>query len=145
MVRTILGIFDYVVYTLVVFAYELFYQVSNVTIISGSTASKFYGRVQVIFGIFIMFRIAIAVITGIINPDEFLDKNKGFGSIVKRIILALALLVLVIPTNVSVNENSSSYTKKISSHGFLFGTLYTDIPGSFSRFAVCSIKKRFIL
>lgn len=122
--RTLWSQIDSVVYTFVIIAYEVFFQVANVTIISGSVANRLFARIQIIFGILAMFRIAISIINGIINPDTFMDKEKGFSKIITRIIVVVSVLALIIPTNVAVSEDSSSYTKSISNHGLLFGTLY---------------------
>lgn len=120
--RTICAFIDRIVYFLIAFVYQLFIQVANATLLTGSTVRTLTARVQLIFGLLLIFRLAVSVINGIINPDTFTDREKGFSEVIKRTIIVLIMFTLIVPVNIS-NPNSH-YQKNIANHGLLFGTLY---------------------
>lgn len=93
--RTLFFNIDRVVYAGVGNVYDLLLRISRATILDSETIEGFYGRIYALIGIFMLFKISLSLITYILNPDEFVDKEKGFASIIKRVIISLVMLVLV--------------------------------------------------
>ena len=57
---------------------------------------KFYGRVQVILGVFMMFHLSMTILKGIVNPDSFTG-DKGGRALIVKVFTALTLLVVLMP------------------------------------------------
>ena len=120
--RLVFSSLDYVVYALLGIVYELFFNVASAEILSNSTVMTFFGRVQLILGVFMMFQLAMTILKGIVNPDSFTDAKSGAGNLITRIITSLILLTLLIPLNIPANNEYESQVRK---NGVLFGTLYS--------------------
>lgn len=121
-IRTLFSTLDRPVYLLLGIVYELFFNVASADIFSNETIFKFYGRVQVILGIFMMFQLAMTILKGIVNPDTFTG-DKGARAIITKIVTALVLLTLLMP--VSIPSPKNEYEIQINNNGILFGTLYS--------------------
>ncbi len=121
--RLVFASLDFVVYSLLGIVYELFFNVASAEIISNSTVMSFFGRVQLILGVFMMFQLAMTILKGIVNPDSFTDAKSGAGNLITRIITALILLTLLIPINIP--NASNEYEDQVRKNGILFGTLYS--------------------
>ena len=113
------------IYTLLSFMYEIFFNVSTVQLFANETIKNFYGRIQLIIGVFMIFKLAISILQGIMDPEKFAGPKEGFGSIITRVIISLALLTVLVPINVPDVENANSFEKHINNNGLLFGTLYS--------------------
>ena len=106
-------------------AYDIICQIADSTIISSESILAFYNRVQLIIGVFMMFRLAITIIQGIIDPDKFTDAKTGIGNLITKIITALAMLTLIVPLqNIPDNVKLNSLEKRMKDNGILFGTMY---------------------
>ena len=55
-IRGILSIFDMAVYSLVTVVYEILFNIADSTIFSSNTIKAFYSRVQLIIGVFMIFK-----------------------------------------------------------------------------------------
>ena len=85
-----------------------------------------------ILGVVIMFKVAISLFNGIMNPDSLNDGKNGFSSIIKRVVMVLIMFVLMVPLNIPNAGNSDDYTSnsqsswnaRMNENGILFGTLY---------------------
>lgn len=122
-VRRIVSAIDKAVYGLLGLSYQLFFSIASADIFSTGILTKFYGRVQLIIGVFVLFQLAMTVLKGIVNPDGFMDSKSGAGNIVMRICTALVMLTLIVPINIP--SASNEYEKQINNNGLLFGTLYS--------------------
>lgn len=123
-IRSIFVTLDMGIYDLLKFMYELFFNIATNNIIDREMIFNIFSRVQLVIGIFMMFQLVMIVIKGIVNPDSFTDsKSGGAGSMVMRIIVALALLAVIVPINIPSPRNE--YEKQINNNGLLFGTLYS--------------------
>lgn len=122
-IRVIFLWLDFFGYWLVSNIYNVFFAVSSAEIISGSAVRAFYSRVQLIIGFIMLFKLAFTILGIIIEPDTAKDNQKGAGSIIKRIAVALAMLTLVVPINIPDTGNNPLY-EKIKDNGILFGFLY---------------------
>jgi len=122
LIRSIFAFLDRPAYWLLGIAYQLFFNVASADIFSNNTIMKFYGRVQVILGVFMMFQLAMVFLRGIIEPDSF-SKDKGGGSFLRRVAMSLILITLLMP--ISITSPRNEYEKQINNNGLLFGTLYS--------------------
>lgn len=121
--RYIFSALDNLGYFLLDAVYDIFFTVSNANIFQGTVINTFYSRVQLILGVFMIFILSISLLQIIINPDMAKDKQKGAGSLVKRIAISLVLLSLVVPVSVP-NPDDNTLNEQINSNGILFGFLY---------------------
>ena len=119
-------IIDRPAYWLLSIMYEIFFNVASAELFSNQTIKNFYARVQLIIGVFMVFKLAVTILQGIINPDKITDKQNGISNIITRIIFSLVMLTLIVPINIpGINENSSEYQIQLNNNGLLFGTLYS--------------------
>ncbi len=121
--RAIFSAIDGAVYKMIATLYEIFFYVSTSTIISGEIVSDFFQRIQLIIGIFMIFKLAISLLNLIVNPELAKDRNAGTGQIVMRVVVCLLLLTLVVPLHIQ-NTQPGTYNGFINDNGILFGTLY---------------------
>jgi len=123
--RSIFTVFDKIGFALLSFVYKIFFTISTATILSGDLIRNFYARIQLILGIIMIFKLSMSILNIIINPDSIKDQKQGAGKIVTRVAVALFMLTLIIPINISVeNEEKTSLNSYVSDHGVLFGFLY---------------------
>lgn len=123
MFRLIFSLIDSVVYWLMTLLYELFFAVAGVDFLGGDILRSIYGRVQLILGVFMIFKLATSILQGIVNPDAVVDKKQGMGTIVTRIIVSLLMLTLIAPINIP--SPSNEWEKQVHDNGLLFGTLFS--------------------
>ena len=63
-------------------------------IIDNATITQIYHRVEIVLGIFMIFKLTIEFAKMLANPDLIQDKEKGLGNIFKKIFVSLALLAI---------------------------------------------------
>ena len=122
-IRTIFATIDRVVYLLMSILYEIFFAVASFDMLGGDLIRDIYGRVQLILGVFMVFKLAISILQGIVNPDTVYDKKQGMGKIVTRIIVSLIMLVLIAPFDIP--NPSNEWEKSVNDNGILFGSLFS--------------------
>lgn len=93
--RTLFYTLDDIVYGLIDDVYGLLMQISRTTIFDQDALHSFSQRVYVMLGLFMLLKVMISIVNYIINPDDLVDKEKGFSNVIKRIILSLVMIVLV--------------------------------------------------
>ncbi len=121
--RGLFALLDRVAYWLLGLMYKILFNVASADIFSNETIQHFYSRVQLIIGVFMIFKLAISIIQGIINPDTFTDKKTGFSNMITRIIFALVMLTVLTPINIP--SASNEFEIQLNNNGLLFGTLYS--------------------
>ena len=121
-IRSLFAVIDQVVYFLMSILYEIFFAVAGVDFLSGDVIRSIYSRVQIILGVFMIFKLAVSILQGLVSPDVILDKKRGMGTIVSRIITSLLMLALIAPMNISA---SNEWERQVNSNGLLFGTLFS--------------------
>ena len=96
-VGTILRFFcfklDEIVFKFIGTVYGLLIDIAQTSLFSEDVFSAFSTRVYGILGIFMLFKVSFSVLTYIVNPDDFTDKNKGFSKLISNILITLVLLV----------------------------------------------------
>ncbi len=121
--RNIFRIIDDVFYGLLVIVFQVFFNVASAELFTGEALLKFVGRVQLILGVFTMFQLAMSILKGIVNPDQFFSKDKGFSNVITKVVISLFLLAVIMPISIPGAQNE--YEKQVNNNGILFGTLYS--------------------
>lgn len=122
-IRTFFTVLDGFGYFLLSSVYDIFFTVANAQIFQGDIINSFYARIQLILGVFMIFKLALTILNIIINPDLIRDKQKGPGKIFTHLAVALILLTLIVPINIP-NADGNPLNEQIRSNGILFGFLY---------------------
>ena len=122
-IRGVGAILDKNFFGLLVVVFQIFFNVASAELFTGESILKFVGRVQLILGVFTMFQLAMSILKGIVNPDNFFGKDKGVKSIISRIVIALIMLTLITPISIPAAKNE--YEKQINNNGILFGASVT--------------------
>lgn len=123
--RTVFASVDIAVYSLISFIYQILFQITDADIVSPDIVTDIYGRIQLILGVVMIFKLAISILQVIINPDLLNDQKMGTGKIISKILIMLVLFVSTIPLNIPGNIKEKSYNEYISNNGLLFGTLFS--------------------
>ena len=85
---------DWLLYNFIPTIYNFIITISRTSILSQGQIKDIGGRIQALLGVFMLFKVAMSIITYIINPDEFSDKSKGFAKLWQNAIISLILLIL---------------------------------------------------
>lgn len=80
------------IYKLIVYTCDIFFSLGEAKILDDPTIQGIYTRVGLILGLFMVFRLTFAGVQYLIDPDTMLDKQKGIGNIVKKVLLVVLLL-----------------------------------------------------
>lgn len=123
-IRSFFALFDRVVYWLLMIAYEVFFNIADATILSSDTVRNFYSRIQLIIGIFMIFKVSVSLMQAVMDPDRLTNKDTGMGKMISRIIVMLAMFTAIIPLNIPYAEEGT-YNAYLNENGLLFGTLYS--------------------
>lgn len=109
-------------YNLLTILYKLFFNISTWDVF-GEAFFKFFGRVQIIIGVYMIFQLALTILKGILDPESFGKNTTGAKGLVPRILTSLVLLVVLLPVNIGGSGGSSEFRDRIANQGLLFGTL----------------------
>lgn len=93
--RTLFFALDKVIYGLIDDVYGLLLQLTRTSVFTEESIHQFAERIYALVGIFMLFKVTVSLVNYVLNPDDFTDKEKGLGSIVKHVILSLVMVVLV--------------------------------------------------
>ena len=105
--------------------FNIFFSIASAELFQGEVFNTFFERIQLILGVFMVFRLSITFLQIIVNPDMYKDKQSGAASLVRRVAVMLILLSVIVPITIpeeATNENPLN--EKIASNGILFGFLY---------------------
>lgn len=123
--RLIAQLMNWGIYILLAVMYQVFFNVASAQLFESETIKNFYARFQLIVGVFMVFKLAVSILQGIMDPDKFMNPKEGFGNFITRVVISLALLTVIVPINVPDVENANSFEKYLNNDGLLFGTLYS--------------------
>ena len=123
-IRSFFALFDRVVYWLLMIAYEVFFNIADASILSSDIIRNFYSRIQLIIGVFMIFKVSVSLMQAVMDPERLTNKDNGMGKIISRIIVMLAMFTAIIPLNIPYAEEGS-YNAYLNENGLLFGTLYS--------------------
>ena len=121
--RWFFSLLDSVGYFFLSGIFNVFFDIANAQFFQSGVIDTFFTRVQMILGVFMIFRISITLLQIIVNPDVFKDKQKGAGSIVMRIAVMLVLLTLIVPIDGISEDDPNPLNQQIRTNGILFGFL----------------------
>lgn len=93
--RTLFYSLDKIIYGLIDDVYGLLVQISRTSVFSDTVIHEFAERIYALVGLFMLFKVTVSLVSYILNPDDFSDKDKGFTSIIKRVVLSLFMIALV--------------------------------------------------
>lgn len=122
--RGFFAILDRIGYFFLGGIYNIFFLIASSKIFQGDVIDEFYSRVQLILGILMIFKLSFTLLQIIVNPDMFKDKQKGAGSLIKRIALMLVMLSLIVPIEGIPEDDANPLNIQIRNNGVLFGFLY---------------------
>ena len=81
-----------IIYRLIVFVYDVFYNLGTARLLTDKDIQPIFQRIGLIIGLFMVFRVTFAFIQYIINPETMIDKQKGIGKIVTKVVISIVLL-----------------------------------------------------
>ena len=87
-------VIDRTLFNFIPTVYDFIMMLSRTSVLTQGQIKDFAGRIQMLLGVFMLFKVAFSIITYIVNPDEFGDKSKGFAKLWQNAIISLILLVL---------------------------------------------------
>lgn len=71
-----------------------------------------------------MFQLALIILKGIMNPDNFTGGKKGSGAeFIRRVAISLVLLTVLVP--ISIPGAKNEWERQLNNNGLLFGSLYS--------------------
>ena len=123
-IRSLFGVFDMVVYTMISYIYQILFTIADSSILSSEYVKAFYDRFQIIISVVMIFKLAISVLNYVVNPDMMTDKKAGIGNVIVRIVGMLVMYTAIIPLSIP-NATANSYEAYLNDYGLLFGTLYS--------------------
>lgn len=86
---------DSVLFNFIDVLYDLLMSIAKTSILTQGEIAQFAQRIELLLGIFMLFKLSFSLITYIVNPDDFSDKQKGFGKLIQSAVISLLMLVLV--------------------------------------------------
>ncbi len=86
---------DTVLFNFIGTLYDLLLSISRTSILSQGDIAEFARRIELLLGIFMLFKLSFSLITYIVNPEDFSSKDKGFGKLIQNGVVSLVLLVVV--------------------------------------------------
>lgn len=122
-IRKIFTFFDKLFFLLLKGVYQVFFNVATAEMFSNELIRDFYYRCQLVIGVFMLFKLSVTIIEGIMDPAKVTDKKAGAGKIISRIITSLVILALITPMN--IQNPSNKWEEQVSNNGILFGALYS--------------------
>ena len=87
----IFGLCEFI-YDLIIKLYKFFTLLSTSRLLANDLTAQIAQRVGLILGIIMLFRVLFSFVQIIIEPDTLTDKDKGVGSIIKKVIIVIVML-----------------------------------------------------
>ena len=97
--------------------FNIFFSIASAELFQGEVFNTFFERIQLILGVFMVFRLSITLLQIIVNPDMYKDKQSGAASLVRRVAVMLILISVIVPITIpeeATNENPLN--EKIASY-----------------------------
>ena len=114
--RGISAAIDLGIYKIIAGAFSVFFNISSSEIINGTIINDIFNRVQLIFGVVVLFRLAISLINGIVSPETVSNAKSGVGNILKRVVVSVLLMSIIVPLNIP-DAASGSFEEKLNNNG----------------------------
>lgn len=84
---------DKIIYPFIGVVYNLLLDIAETNVFTDEVIDVFASKVYALLGIFMLFKVSFSILTYIVNPDSFADKNKGFSKLISNVLITLALLL----------------------------------------------------
>lgn len=95
MFKNLFFILDSAILNFIPRIYDLLISISRTSILSQADIKDFSDRIQLLLGIFMLFKVSFSLIMYVVNPDDFSDQSKGIGKLAQNTVISLVLLVIV--------------------------------------------------
>lgn len=83
------------IYSLIAYAYKLFYNIGALRIINSDKIEPIYNSITLILGLIMLFVVIFQLIQYVMEPDNFTDKEKGFGKVMYRMVLSVLMIAFI--------------------------------------------------
>jgi len=128
--HALLLLLDEVVYWAASQCYQLFIKLANTRLFEESFFANFANRIYAILGIFMLFYLAYALLTAIVDPEKFVKGDKGVSKIATNLVVSLVILGFL-PTIFSYAYRMQNYILSSNLIGSLIlGTSPVDVEES---------------
>lgn len=128
--HALLLLLDEVVYWAASQCYQLFIKLANTRLFEESFFANFSNRIYAILGIFMLFYLAYALLTAIVDPEKFVKGDKGVSKIATNLVVSLVILGFL-PTIFSYAYRMQNYILSSNLIGSLIlGTSPVDVEES---------------
>lgn len=94
-IASILLLIDGVIYNAIKYLYNIFDFMAGLNIFNNKNYEDISYKIYVILGLIMMFILAYSLLRAVMNPDDFAKGEKSFPSLIKNIIISLALIVVM--------------------------------------------------
>lgn len=94
-IRSMFMTFDGIIYSFVEKIYNLFLQIASVNFFETDIYTAFQSRIYIFLSVIMLFKLSFSLLTYIVNPDNFSDKEKGMGKLVMNSIIVICLIAFV--------------------------------------------------
>ena len=85
---------DSVIYNFISSIYDLLISIARTSVLSQADILEMADKIYKLLAVFMIFKVTFSLITYVVNPDDFSDKNKGISKLITNIITSLGLLIL---------------------------------------------------
>lgn len=92
-IRTFFAMLDKAIYGFIANVYRILLYLADYQLFTNETLFAFSQKVYSLLGLFMLFKVSFSFINYIVNPDSFLDKQKGAGKLIQHIVISLVMLV----------------------------------------------------
>ena len=92
-IRSFFAMLDSAIYSAITVVYRVILYLSDFQLFSNQVLYTFSQRVYSLLGLIMLFKVTFSFITYIVNPDAFLDKQKGVSKVIQNILISLVMLI----------------------------------------------------
>ncbi len=90
----LLAVIDTAVYFLASVMFRVIVDIAQSNFFTEGQIADFASRVYIVVGVLMLFKLVIAAVQYMINPDTFDDKEKGMGGILKKTVISVSLIAI---------------------------------------------------
>lgn len=85
---------DNFIYYFITILYNLIYDLANLSFFTSGDLGFITKRIYTLLAIFMLFRVTFSLITYVIAPDQFSDKNAGLQNLIRNIVISFILIIM---------------------------------------------------
>ena len=93
-IYALLGLIDYYVFKLASTVMGVIMAIADKQIFSVDQIEEIANRVYIVVGVLILFKLVISAVQFMVNPDQFDDKEKGLGGILKKTVITIIMITV---------------------------------------------------